>query len=158
MTLGTDDCDLARSWLSDRARWSDLQPVKEYEAAFALWNGSRAAFSFMGGRVALSAAIYALNLRPGDEVVVSLRGQENNEYRVLVDRDGRVALPRLSPISAAGRTLGDFRQDLINTIHRAYEVGRKIADSFKATMTIFFDAFSSDFSSPVSLPFANCAI
>lgn len=59
-------------------------------------------------------------LGPGDEIVVSLRGQENAEYRTMVDRDGRVVLPRLSPVSAAGRTFGDFRQDLLNAIHRAY--------------------------------------
>ena len=37
-----------------------------------------------------------------------------------VDRDGNVVLPRLNPIAAAGRTLGDFRQDLISDVHRAY--------------------------------------
>ncbi len=59
-------------------------------------------------------------LGPGDEIVVSLRGQENSEYRTTVDRDGRVLLPRLAPIPAAGRTFGDFRQDLLAAIHRAY--------------------------------------
>ncbi|HEY2446879.1 MAG TPA: SLBB domain-containing protein [Rhizomicrobium sp.] len=59
-------------------------------------------------------------LGPGDEIVVSLRGQENAEYRVLVDRDGVVVLPRLSPISASGRSFREFRQDLSNAIHRAY--------------------------------------
>lgn len=59
-------------------------------------------------------------LGTGDEIIVTLRGQENSEYRTQVDRDGMVTLPRLSPISAAGRTLGDFRRDLINAIHRAY--------------------------------------
>jgi protein involved in polysaccharide export with SLBB domain len=59
-------------------------------------------------------------LGPGDEIIVSLRGQENAEYRTVVDRDGRAVLPRMNPISAAGRSLGDFRQDLTNAIHRAY--------------------------------------
>ncbi len=59
-------------------------------------------------------------LGPGDEIIVSLRGQENAEYRVVVDRDWRVVLPRLNPIPAAGRTFGDFRRDLINAVHRAY--------------------------------------
>ena len=30
-------------------------------------------------------------------------------------------------------------QTTVNTIHRAYEIGRKVADSFKATMAILFD-------------------
>jgi len=56
----------------------------------------------------------------GDEVVVSLRGQENSDFRTTVDRSGRVVLPRLPPIPAAGRTFGSFRQDLDAAVHRAY--------------------------------------
>lgn len=59
-------------------------------------------------------------LGPGDEVVVSLRGQENSEYTVQVNRNGMVTLPRLSPVQAAGRTFGEFRRDLVNAIRRAY--------------------------------------
>jgi polysaccharide export outer membrane protein len=57
---------------------------------------------------------------PGDEVVVSLRGQENSDVRLTVDREGRVLVPRLAPISAAGRTFGQFRQDLDALVRRAY--------------------------------------
>ncbi|MGB8601335.1 MAG: SLBB domain-containing protein [Rhizomicrobium sp.] len=56
----------------------------------------------------------------GDEIVISLRGQENSETRVTVDRDGRVLLPRLNPVSAGGRNFGDFKRDLIAAIHRGY--------------------------------------
>lgn len=59
-------------------------------------------------------------LGPGDEIVVSLRGQENAEYRITVDRSGRVSIPRINPITAAGRTLGDFRADVRNAVSRAY--------------------------------------
>ncbi|MGN6147532.1 MAG: SLBB domain-containing protein, partial [Rhizomicrobium sp.] len=59
-------------------------------------------------------------LGPGDEIVISLRGQENSEFRTTVNRDGQVILPRLSPILAAGRTLGDFRHDIMDAIRRAY--------------------------------------
>ncbi|HVW73766.1 MAG TPA: SLBB domain-containing protein [Rhizomicrobium sp.] len=57
---------------------------------------------------------------PGDEVVVSLRGQENSDVRTSVDRNGQVVLPRLPPISAAGRSFGSFRQDVEAAVHRAY--------------------------------------
>jgi protein involved in polysaccharide export with SLBB domain len=57
---------------------------------------------------------------PGDEVVVSLRGQENNDFRAFVDRNGQILLPRLPPISAGGRTFGSFRQDVEAAVHRAY--------------------------------------
>src|SRR5258706_8616590 len=57
---------------------------------------------------------------PGDEVVVTLRGQENSDVRTSVDRNGRVVLPRLSPIPAAGRDFGSFRQDVDAAVRRAY--------------------------------------
>ena len=59
-------------------------------------------------------------LGPGDEIDVSLRGQQNAEYQVTVARDGRVILPLLNPVSAAGRPFGEFRRDLLSAISRAY--------------------------------------
>lgn len=59
-------------------------------------------------------------LGPGDEIVVSLRGQENSEFHANVDRNGQVVLPRLSPISATGRSFGSFREDVQAAVHRAY--------------------------------------
>ena len=59
-------------------------------------------------------------LGQGDEVVVTLRGQENATYNIFVDRDGNVTLPRLRPISASGRRFGDFRKDLDDAIHEGY--------------------------------------
>ena len=57
---------------------------------------------------------------PGDEVVVSLRGQENSDIRTTVDRNGRVVLPRLAPVAATGRSFGSFRQDVDAAVRRAY--------------------------------------
>lgn len=59
-------------------------------------------------------------LGPGDEVVVTLRGQEAGEYRSFVDRSGRVILPKLNPINVAGRSFGSFREDLAAAVQRAY--------------------------------------
>ncbi len=59
-------------------------------------------------------------LGPGDEIEVSLRGQENSSFSVFVDRNGQITLPKLSPIAAAGRTLGEFREDLVAAVHRSY--------------------------------------
>ncbi len=70
MTLDKDDVAIARQWLRNRADWDNKKVVSEYEAAFARWNGSKHAFAFMGGRVALSACIYALDLKPDDEVIL----------------------------------------------------------------------------------------
>jgi polysaccharide export outer membrane protein len=58
---------------------------------------------------------------PGDEVVVTLRGQESGDYRLQVDRNGRVVVPRLQyPIPAAGRRLDDFRKDLEASVKTSY--------------------------------------
>lgn len=70
MTLDIDDVDLARHQLDDRSDWDNHETVAHYEREFAVWNGSRYAFAFMSGRVALSACIHALDLKPGDEVIV----------------------------------------------------------------------------------------
>ncbi len=59
-------------------------------------------------------------LGPGDQIVESLRGQENNEIRAEVNRNGQIILPRLGPIAASGRSFGSFRQDLEAAVHRAY--------------------------------------
>jgi polysaccharide export outer membrane protein len=59
-------------------------------------------------------------LGPGDQIIVSLRGQENSELRAEVNRNGQIILPRLAPIPATGRNFGVFRQDLEAAVHRAY--------------------------------------
>ena len=59
-------------------------------------------------------------LGPGDQIVMSLRGQENNEVRAEINRNGEVVLPRLKPISASGRSFGSLRQDVEAAVHRAY--------------------------------------
>lgn len=59
-------------------------------------------------------------LGPGDEISVSLRGQENSDFRTTVGRDGNVVLPRLPPVAASGRTFDIFRQDIEAAVHRAY--------------------------------------
>lgn len=70
MTLDLDDVILARHWLKDHSHWVDQEVVSKYEAGFARWNGSKYAFAFMSGRVALSACICALDLKPDDEVIL----------------------------------------------------------------------------------------
>jgi protein involved in polysaccharide export with SLBB domain len=59
-------------------------------------------------------------LGQGDELNVVLRGQDEQSYREQVNRDGQVILPRLAPIPAAGRTLGEFRTDLERQVARTY--------------------------------------
>ena len=69
-TLGQDDVDIAFEWLKKSDQWSDETIVKQFEEKFAAWNGSKYAYAFSAGRVALSACINALGLEPGDEVLI----------------------------------------------------------------------------------------
>lgn len=39
---------------------------------------------------------------PGDEFQISIYGKENNVYNLLIDREGRLSIPNLSPVSLSG--------------------------------------------------------
>ena len=78
-------------------------------------------------------------LGPGDEIEVTLRGQENSQYSATIDRNGQLILPRLSPIPAAGQTLGDFRRAVKEAVHRAYvstEASVTIGQLRQVTVTV----------------------
>ncbi len=70
MTLEADDLACVDHALSHPEEWTDTEVEHAYQREFAAWNASGYAFAFAQGRVALSAAIHALGLQPGDEVVV----------------------------------------------------------------------------------------
>jgi polysaccharide biosynthesis/export protein len=61
-------------------------------------------------------------LGPGDQINISTRGQgsTSNDYRVTVDRDGRVVLPGIGPVGAAGRTFGEFRDEMVAEVRKSY--------------------------------------
>ena len=65
-----------------------------------------------GGEVTAGAINDSYLMGIGDEVVVIFRGRQNQSYRTNVDREGRVILPEMAPISAAGRRFREFRAEL----------------------------------------------
>jgi len=70
-TLDEDDVKIARAWLKRGAAIEDdPAAVARFESEFARWNGSREAFAFASGRESLSAIVRALEMEPGDEVIV----------------------------------------------------------------------------------------
>ena len=69
-TLDMDDARLAKSWLGKKSAWHNIDEIQNYHSLFASFNGSSFAYSFLSGRVSLSAIISALELKPGDEVIV----------------------------------------------------------------------------------------
>lgn len=48
----------------------------------------------------------------GDEMVVSFHGSTEADYVTKIDREGRLVVPELPPIPAAGRTFADLEADL----------------------------------------------
>jgi len=56
----------------------------------------------------------------GDELVITLRGQVNSTSQVRVDREGRIVLPNMQPVAAAGRRFGEFRDDLTAQAQAAF--------------------------------------
>ena len=70
VTLDKEDVNIAREWVKKCKSWYRSDLVHQYEKEFAQWNGSKYAFAFMGGRIALSACIYALGLKEGDEAIL----------------------------------------------------------------------------------------
>ena len=80
------------------------QPLKQF--------GYRV-FSKSHPATALNGAIggdYRLGI--GDEIVVTFHGKVAKTVASQVDREGRLVLPDLMPIAAAGRSFAEFRRDL----------------------------------------------
>ncbi len=48
----------------------------------------------------------------GDELVITFQGSKTETLVIKVDREGRVTLPEIRPITVVGRTLGDFKKTL----------------------------------------------
>ena len=48
----------------------------------------------------------------GDELVITLQGQNARSLRTRIDSEGRVVIPDVPPVAAAGRTFGEVRSEL----------------------------------------------
>jgi len=55
-------------------------------------------------------------LGPGDSLKVNLYGKESQSYELAIDQEGMVYLPDLGPLSLAGLSFSEAKQQLINTI------------------------------------------
>ncbi|MBF0370237.1 MAG: SLBB domain-containing protein [Magnetococcales bacterium] len=55
----------------------------------------------------------------GEQMVLIFRGKESTDHQVKVDREGRMILPGMPPIQAAGRTFGEVRQEVKERTHKA---------------------------------------
>lgn len=53
---------------------------------------------------------------PGDEIAVVLWGRINEQHRLTVDRDGRVSVPRLGPLTVAGMPFATMQSTLVERL------------------------------------------
>jgi dTDP-4-amino-4,6-dideoxygalactose transaminase len=73
-SFGTEEIDAVASVLrSNRVNYWTGDGCRAFESEFALWNGSSYAIALANGTVALELALRAIQVGPGDEVVVSPR-------------------------------------------------------------------------------------
>ncbi|MEW6983261.1 SLBB domain-containing protein [Colwelliaceae bacterium 6471] len=52
----------------------------------------------------------------GDTLNIQMFGKENNEYNLLVNREGKVILPELGPLSVSGLTFSELKQQVANEV------------------------------------------
>jgi protein involved in polysaccharide export with SLBB domain len=71
----------------------------------------------------------------GDELIVTFYGQTKGTYTVRVDSEGRVVVPDLQPIAAAGRRFDEFRRELEARTEAAF-LGTKVFVSVGAVRQI----------------------
>lgn len=64
---------VSRVLASSRTNYWTGEEGKEFEKEYAAFTGTRYAIAVMNGSVALEAALYALNIGPGDEVITTCR-------------------------------------------------------------------------------------
>ncbi|GAB3037554.1 SLBB domain-containing protein [Bowmanella dokdonensis] len=55
---------------------------------------------------------------PGDQLLVQLYGKENQEYQLEVSRDGSVVVPKLGPITVAGKSFSELKSYMADVIKR----------------------------------------
>ncbi len=70
-------------------------------------------------------------LRPGDELHVSLWGAVDADWRVRIDRAGRVTLPRVGPVPVAGAPASELATLLrprLERVYRGFEISAAVAE------------------------------
>ena len=82
---------------------------------YDIFDGPRSPGSLANGAIQDS---YRLGI--GDELVITFRGQDSRNTKVMVNREGQIILADLDPVMAAGRTFGDFKGELEAIVEAAF--------------------------------------
>lgn len=77
-------------------------------------------------------------LGPGDAVSIDMWGGMSRRFYRVVDREGRVSLPEVGPISVAGKSLGDVQEAVQKTLRTQYrDVSADVSLSKLRTIRVY---------------------
>jgi protein involved in polysaccharide export with SLBB domain len=71
-------------------------------------------------------------VQTGDELLVHVWGSVEGEWRLRVDRSGRIVLPRVGPVAVDGATVAELTQRLrqrLQTVYRAFELSVAVTEA-----------------------------
>ncbi|MFH1491422.1 MAG: polysaccharide biosynthesis/export family protein, partial [Pseudomonadota bacterium] len=74
---------------------------------------------------------------PGDEVRITMWGRANASYNLAVDRDGKIAIPNIGPLTVAGMTFEQMSAYLIKQAEQITGTNVDISMGALRTMPIF---------------------
>jgi protein involved in polysaccharide export with SLBB domain len=75
----------------------------------------------------------------GDELLVHVWGSVEGEWRLRVDRSGRVVLPRVGPVAAGGSTIGELTTRLrerLLTVFRGFELSVAVTEAMPVRVRV----------------------
>lgn len=75
----------------------------------------------------------------GDELLVHVWGSVEGEWRLRVDRSGRVILPRVGPVAAGGSTIGELTTRLrerLLTVFRGFELSVAVTEAMPVRVRV----------------------
>lgn len=91
--------------LTDEQRFDPLrEEIKPF--GYELFSGEPT--SFMPNENAAVPETYLIGR--GDQLNINFYGKESESYEVIVDREGRINIPNLSPVEVAGLTFGEIKE------------------------------------------------
>jgi len=125
---------VANTLLSNRVNYWTGDRCREFERRFAEWTGSRHAVALANGTVALDAALKALGVGPGDEVVTTPRtflASASSMASTISGRNTETAHRPSSRLVTARRTSAGMRRESASGVRQAVFRGRLVAANLR---------------------------
>ena len=72
-----------------------------------------------------------------DEIIVMLWGRINEEYSLKVDRNGKINIPRIGPVSVAGTSFNTMRDNILNRVGKIEGINASVSMGELRTIGIY---------------------